>query len=572
LSLLGLWGFRLVRVDRLKAERDERRRLTERLGHARAKIEALKQRLEQDEADRPAHNASRSEPLFTLPLAVAPEGWRALVAEADRLAGEGRWGEAADRYHEIAEARPENLYVLKMLAQCLARLEDRDGEIEACRRALQLQPENERFNHRLSQLLAGPASSVPSPKLRVWLGRNDKHVFRHLDDQRFDLMTGRTPAEAPDVVLFPSSQDIAFVREADQIPNAVWSKVREGRGVVLFDASLEGRLHDPQRSQALHWFAQTVGAPPGCCIYLTQDRSYARDYGDWCRSQGVSLPMQILNYDYWIRRFLWDYEKGGRAAYAERLEGFRARPRSRQRRFVSLNQTPRPTKTLFVLRLMRDGLWDQGFVSFGGFERVRVLKNRGLAEVEKELRLERGFGDLADDLAPQIQTLHAKGPILFGGKAGRRSGLQFTPEDEALEEYAQSWFSVVTETEMLDRPSRITEKPLKALFNFHPLIVLGNPGSLKLIRDLGFQTFPELFDESYDEEPDPRRRFDMVYAEVERFCRMDEADLAGRIGGITETLEFNARWGMTELPRIYRQQNDADLLRRLSPPAGARRR
>jgi hypothetical protein len=468
LSLLRLWGFRLVRADRLKAERDERQRLAERLEHARAKIELLKRRLEPDEAAPPP-----------------------LAAPAER-----------------------------------------------------------------------------QPRLRVWLGRDEKHVFRHLDRDAYEIVSAAPAAEPPDVVLFPSSQDVEFVHAAASIPDSVWTKVRAGRGVVLFDASMEGRLHDPQRSQALHRFAEQVGAPPGCCIYLTQDRTYGQDYAAWRQSQGLSAPMKVLNYDYWIRRFLWDYEKGGQAAYAERLEGFRARPGSRQRRFMSLNRTPRPTKTLFVLRLMRDGLWDQGFVSFGGFEWAGALDEGGLVDVEKELRRKPGFEDLANELRPHLRTLHGMGPVLFGGKPGRRTDSRFTPEDEALEEYGQSWFSVVTETEMLDRPSRITEKPLKALFNFHPLIVLGNPGALKLIRDLGFQTFPDLFDESYDEEPDPRRRFDMVYAEVERLCRMDEADLAARIGRITETLEFNARWGMTELPHIYRQQNDADLLRQLSSRHG----
>ncbi len=132
-------------------------------------------------------------------------------------------------------------------------------------------------------------------------------------------------------------------------------------------------------------------------------------------------------------------------------------------------------------------------------------------------------------------------------------------EDMTLKEHGKSWFTVVTETEMSDRVLRITEKPMKALVDFHPLILFGNPGSLKLIRDLGFETFQGFFDEAYDEEMVPRKRFDMAYAQVERLCRMDEAELARLENGISEALIHNARWGLTKLPGVYLDRLDVAL-------------
>jgi len=44
----------------------------------------------------------------------------------------------------------------------------------------------------------------------------------------------------------------------------------------------------------------------------------------------------------------------------------------------------------------------------------------------------------------------------------------------------------------------ITEKVAKTMYNFKPFLINGGPYSLKILRDLGFETFPELFDESYD--------------------------------------------------------------------------
>jgi len=80
------------------------------------------------------------------------------------------------------------------------------------------------------------------------------------------------------------------------------------------------------------------------------------------------------------------------------------------------------------------------------------------------------------------------------------------------------------------------------------------------VRELGFETFGELIDESYDEEPDPRRRFELAYAEVRRLCALDETDLARRICGVADKLEHNARHALVEMPGALRRRRDAELL------------
>jgi predicted O-methyltransferase YrrM len=139
--------------------------------------------------------------------------------------------------------------------------------------------------------------------------------------------------------------------------------------------------------------------------------------------------------------------------------------------------------------------------------------------------------------------------------------------DHPLAEFGRTWFSVVTETEMASRPLRITEKPLKPLMNFHPFIVLGNPGSLALLREYGFQTFPAIFDEAYDEEPDPRRRFEMVFREVERLCHVDQAEFERLGRGVEDAVIFNARHALVDLPNAFKTHLDRELVSRLLAPA-----
>jgi len=56
----------------------------------------------------------------------------------------------------------------------------------------------------------------------------------------------------------------------------------------------------------------------------------------------------------------------------------------------------------------------------------------------------------------------------------------------------------------------ISEKTLKAMQFEIPFIIVGLPYSLKALRDLGYETFPELFDESYDTELDDKKRLALV--------------------------------------------------------------
>ena len=80
--------------------------------------------------------------------------------------------------------------------------------------------------------------------------------------------------------------------------------------------------------------------------------------------------------------------------------------------------------------------------------------------------------------------------------------------------YADTYFSIITET-FPDRPAYfMTEKVFKPILNLHPFIVTGGIGILSKLRLLGYETFPELFDEEYDEIQEDGIRFDHILEQV----------------------------------------------------------
>ena len=107
---------------------------------------------------------------------------------------------------------------------------------------------------------------------------------------------------------------------------------------------------------------------------------------------------------------------------------------------------------------------------------------------------------------------------------------------------SKTYFNVVTETHHDIEPDFdslfITEKICKALIT-QPFILVGNVGMLKYLTDLGFETYSELFDESYDSIKNPVDRLNFVLNELERVCNMDIEELERIYKSVLWKVEYN---------------------------------
>lgn len=91
-------------------------------------------------------------------------------------------------------------------------------------------------------------------------------------------------------------------------------------------------------------------------------------------------------------------------------------------------------------------------------------------------------------------------------------------------EVHDAFVNIVTET-LFDehwrghRPLFVTEKTYKAIYCCQPFLIVGPPGILAYLRSCGYETFPELFDETYDSITDPVGRMRHVVREIEKLCQ-----------------------------------------------------
>ena len=404
--------------------------------------------------------------------------------------------------------------------------------------------------------------AIDGRKINVLRVTAEKTLFQLMADRLSITEVEDHAATSPDLLVVADAKGhLDFSSDQFRLSPDLVDRVRAGLAAVVFDCSSEGMVHSPSRTAQLHSYIERTGLPPNRCVYITQDRTYRSNYLAHCRDLGWRQPVTVLNYDYYISLIFRSSPTKGQRIFNRRLEFYRSRLGHRNKRFLCLNFTPRYHKTLFLLQLLHDDLWDLGYISFGGFS-LRGLRATQLRKFVSYLNAVEGWGDKPARLAQLVPELDRRGQVLFGDLVRTKSDpnrIKAPYYDMDLREHDDSWFTIVSETEM-EGPRRITEKSIKPLLSFHPFIVLGNSGSLELIRELGFRTFPGYFDESYDQEPNPAVRFEMVVDEVRRICGLDETKLKRMEEEADDVLVHNARWGLVEMPVVYRETIDRRLL------------
>jgi hypothetical protein len=85
--------------------------------------------------------------------------------------------------------------------------------------------------------------------------------------------------------------------------------------------------------------------------------------------------------------------------------------------------------------------------------------------------------------------------------------------------YDTSFFSIVNEANYGFQECFITEKTWKVLFNFHPLVIVGSPNSLKYLKERGFDIFEDIFDSSYDNIKDGEERIKKIFDTLDYFFK-----------------------------------------------------
>jgi hypothetical protein len=107
--------------------------------------------------------------------------------------------------------------------------------------------------------------------------------------------------------------------------------------------------------------------------------------------------------------------------------------------------------------------------------------------------------------------------------------------------YNDTCFSVVLEsiTSWGDGVPFLTEKIFKPIRHQHPFMVVGAPGILEYTKSQGFETFDNLFDESYDQEHDLDVKLKIIISNIQAFVKQPFDQLTLEKGQHNQELFYN---------------------------------
>ena len=120
--------------------------------------------------------------------------------------------------------------------------------------------------------------------------------------------------------------------------------------------------------------------------------------------------------------------------------------------------------------------------------------------------------------------------------------------------YSNSWFEIVPEC-TFEKFIYITEKTIKPISTKTPFLIVSNPGYIKHLHSVGFKTFGDFIDESYDDIIDLTQRIKSVLDQVEEIIDSGSEKFYQETHHV---LEYNHKY-LCMLHGMSRQLNDRAL-------------
>jgi len=123
--------------------------------------------------------------------------------------------------------------------------------------------------------------------------------------------------------------------------------------------------------------------------------------------------------------------------------------------------------------------------------------------------------------------------------------------------YNQTAYSIIAETHADNRYSFFTEKTFRPMLARRLFVVFSGWKYLKNLRKLGFQTFDNVIDESYDQIYNDEERWAAAFEQVTRLCNLDQIEVLEKISARVEynyNLVMDTKWQSIYLQEWQLQQ------------------
>ncbi len=278
--------------------------------------------------------------------------------------------------------------------------------------------------------------------------------------------------------------------------------VRDGKSMILFDQCLEG-YHVPWLWKYFHEDCERFDINPKAIIHVTGNSLCAKQYAQWADENNIVDRMTAIPYVHFEADM---YNQSVRTnldiSVDKHLE---YKKTNKIYNFNCLQKRLRNHRIWFYIRLFEESLLENSLVSMNPF-------NTGNVFMENQ-HMPKDRADRANAILPLL--VHGKSNVEFD------DGFYIRRQHDQV--CLDSWFTVISEASFADTDQQLflSEKVFKPIICFHPFIILGNKGSLKELRSMGYKTFDGFIDESYDD-LSTFDRYEAILKEIKRINAIED--------------------------------------------------
>jgi hypothetical protein len=275
--------------------------------------------------------------------------------------------------------------------------------------------------------------------------------------------------------------------------------IRGRNGFLFLDLGYESIFND-KIIDTIHNYLKLKDIPLRKVILQTGNANGETYYKDYCFRNQISRGMNIccLEYFEWmVSRLMVEHRKLNRDVLPKNIDYTKI-----EKTFLCLNRVHRWHRiNLFLLwnanGLMQDSYYtmnDKSNLPKDGNYDDTIWKNVVDNKLVEKLKLSKEY----------IDEIHKTLPLKIDEfvEASEMAGLY----SEVDPYYQTSLISVVTETNFENNDIFNTEKIFKPMVHRHPFILVGPYKTLDHLKNMGYKTFSNFWDESYDDIEDPTER------------------------------------------------------------------